>query len=664
MRVVIDIETNSLVRPSKIWLIVCKDVDTGELYVWRNVSDNPTEAKSFLDFASRCTYWVGHNVLGYDFPVLYRLLDLPRVDIQSICDTLVVSKLVDYSRQGHSIEDYGLLYGLEKIKFNDFKQYSREMEEYCVRDIDISHRVYVAYAPILASDVWKSSLLLEHQFQELVNDLHDNGFAFDTEGCRRLLVRVESELAELDKEIHDAFPPKLTLEREVNPVLTKHGTLHRKDFRWVENGDLSEFNGGPFCKCRWQDFNPSSHTQIINVLNSAGWKPINKTKTHIETERELNKLKYHPRPQGEVALTKEVLYNKIQSLSKYGWKIDEDNLATLPSSAPPPARSLAKRILLESRRRTLTEWLNLVSPIGRIHGKFYGIGAWTHRMAHQNPNTANIPLAVNVHDGSTKLYGRELRELWRVPKNRLLVGVDAESIQLRVFAHYINDPAFTKAIVEGKKSDKSDPHSFNQKVFGPCCKTRQASKHSLYAIFFGGGPVKIAEIMGCTRDEASEAMDNLARRYSGLSRMKDELFPEDARRGYFIGLDGRHVKIPGDTVGQRKHLCMSGYLQNGEAVIMKKAALLWYQQLDAELKLERWKKIASKDPFLFVNMVHDEWQTEVPNNMDWAIRLAQIQAESLRIVGEELGLNCPLAGSYWNDDHNDYTIGVNWYQTH
>lgn len=84
---------------------------------------------------------------------------------------------------------------------------------------------------------------------------------------------------------------------------------------------------------------------------------------------------------------------------------------------------------------------------------------------------------------------------------------------------------------------------------------------------------------------------------------------------------------------------------------MKRATLKWHSLLkeyDAKL----------------VNFVHDEWQTECPNNMEIAIKIAKMQADSLRAVGEELNLKCPLAGSYWNDDHHDYTIGTNWSVTH
>jgi DNA polymerase-1 len=409
--------------------------------------------------------------------------------------------------------------------------------------------------------------------------------------------------------------------------------------------------GQTYRHTKTEAFNPSSHKQIIDVLGNAGWQPTDKTKTHIDTERTVNQLKFRRR-NAEDDLTYQQSLDKLETLKKSGWKVNETNLDTLPSSAPMPARLLAKRILLESRRRTLTEWLGLVTDENnpRIHGRFYGIGAWTHRMAHQNPNTANIPNEFDTA-GKKKLYGKELRSFWCAPKNRLLVGCDAEGIQLRIFAHYINDPEFTKALVEGKKDDKTDPHSLNQRILGSVCKSRAAAKRFIYALLLGAGIGKLTEILGCSGGEAQEALDRLLVRYTGWKYLKEEVFPKDAKRGWFEGLDGRAVRIPGETEGTRRHLAMSGYLQNGEAVCMKKATLLW------------WPKLKEYDAKI-VNFVHDEWQVECPNNTEIALIIARMMADSLREVGEELQLKCPLAGSYYNDDLQDYTIATNWSKTH
>lgn len=650
MKVVIDIECNSLNDPKHIWVIVCKDIDTQTYHIFRNLTEDEDECKRWRLFASGITCWIGHNILGYDLPILRKLTGVD-YNIDHTLDTLILSKLIDYPRQGHSIESYGEEFLISKTKFNNFKEYSRDMELYCIRDVDICHRVYLKYSKYLNKDIHKSSIYLEHRFQGIVNQLSTNGFSFNRDKATKLLSNITIELSNLDKDILEAFPPKLKFIREVTPKETKYGTISLSSIPRVLRDSVSDLViGAPFCHCTWQEFNPSSHKQIVDVLNQAGWRPIDKTKVHIDTEREINSLKFRPKSNLD-SLTLENLNAKLLIMKKAGWKVNETNLETLPQTAPQSARSLAKRILLESRRRTLTEWLTLVNPSdARIHGNFYGIGAWTHRMAHQNPNTANIPNEFDTQ-GKKKLYGKELRSLWCAPRNRLLVGVDAEGIQLRIFAHYIDDPEFTKALVEGKKENGSDPHTLNQKIIGPICKSRAAAKRFIYALLLGAGNGKLTEILGCTDEEAATALQRIMDRYQGFNYLKSVVIPADAKRGWFTGLDGRAVRIPGDTVGQRRHLCMSGYLQNGEAVVMKLATLKWHDKLkDYDAKL--------------VNFVHDEWQVECPNNMTIALHIAEMMATSLKDIGENLKLKCPLAGSYWNDDIKDYTIATNWSKTH
>lgn len=648
MNYYIDIEANGLVNPDRIWLIVIKQSDTGEYHSFYDLTKKEEERERFIRFISewrnKGDLLIGHNILGYDWPVVCSCLGLDSTDgVGNVIDTLIISKLVDYSRDGHSIEDYGKEFGHEKIKFTDFSKYSPEMETYCKRDVDICEQIYKKYHRYITNPAHRASIVLEHRFHSVISGLNRDGFAFNSDMANHLLNKVVDELAVLDKEILKAFPPRLKLIREIHPKETKYGTLNKSDFRWVDNSDLSEFNGGPFCRCTWDTFNPNSHKQIVSVLQSSGWRPVDKTATHIDAERNYNQLRRKKSDVSEIEL-------KLKELKNSGWKVNENNLETLPPSAPKPSRLLARRILLEARRRTLTEWLSLVQDDGRIHGKFLGIGAWTHRMAHQSPNTANIP---NEYDtqGKKKLLGKELRSLWCAPKNRLLVGCDAEGIQLRIFAHYINDPEFTDALVKGRKEDKTDPHSLNQRILGSACRSRAAAKRFIYALLLGAGLGKLSEILDASESETNAALERLLSRYTGWRILKEDVFPKDAKRGWFSGLDGRKVRIPADSEGGRRHLAMSGYLQNGEVVAMKIATLKFFYLLpkyDAKL----------------VNLVHDEWEVECPNNLDIAIEIGHIMCNSLKEAGEDLKLNCPLSGSFWNDDKHDYTIGTNWSVTH
>jgi DNA polymerase-1 len=645
--IVLDIEGNGF-TPSKIWVIVCKEVNKGEYHVFR--PEIPGDVQRLRDYLDRARRIIGHNLLGYDWPVLQRLLDIP-MDVSRACDTFILSKLIDYPRSGHSVEHYGIEFGLSKTEFSDFTKWSPELEERCKRDVDITEKIYLKYLKYISNPDHKDSIDLEHRFQVIVNQLHTDGFSFNKKKAEDLLSKIEEELRVLDLGMAEAFKPRLKLIREVVPKETKYGTISLTSIPKALRENISDYTvGAPFCYCSWVEFNPSSHKQLIAVLNEAHWRPVDKTETHKDIEREYNKLKYNNRRSPELDIRVKELYSRLNDLEISGWKVNENNLETLPPSAPESARLLSKRIVLEARRRTLTEWINLVKEDGRIHGKFQGIGAWTHRMSHQNPNTANIPNELDTQ-GKKKPYGKELRALWQAPKNRLLVGCDAEGIQLRIFAHYINDPEFTEALVNGRKENKTDPHSLNQSILGSVCKSRAAAKRYIYALLLGAGAGKLREILDCSEEDAVQAYDRLLSRYTGFAYLKETIIPRDAKRGWFVGLDGRRVRIPGDTEGTRKHLAMSGYLQNGEAVVMKKATLRW------------WPLLEDRDSLL-VNFVHDEWQTEVPNDMEVALGIASLQSESLRIVGEELGLRCPLAGSYWNDDLHDYTIDKNWSKTH
>jgi len=648
MRIVLDVEANGL-KPTKIWVVVCKDIDTGEYHIFRKITDDLDEAKKFAQFLTGVDLVIGHNFLGYDLGVIRRLADPEAFrNLQSVVlsciDTLLVSKLVDYPREHHSVEDYGIEFGLQKGDFSDWSKYSQEMEDYCIRDVDITEKIYRKYEKYINKPEHKKSISLVHKFQIIVNDIEDRGFMLDTTKVSTLLAKVTASLADYDKDILEAFPPRLKMIREVTPKETKYGTISLSSIPKSMREDIADLTvGAPYCYCHWVDFNPSSHRQIVSVLSEAGWQPVDKTQSHVDKERQYNKLSRPRKRSSALALEINSLYTDLQKLRETGWKVNENNLATLPTNAPAPARTLAKRILYEARRRTLTEWNNLVREDGRVHGKFQSIGTWTHRMSHQNPNMANIANEFDTQK-RIKLLGKELRQCWIIPKDRLLVGVDAEGIQLRIFAHYINEPAFTQELVNG------DPHTLNQSILGNVCKSRDAAKRYIYALLLGAGQGKLRQILDCSEEAGNAAYERLLSRYPGFARLKSEVIPADAKRGWFTGLDGRRVRIPGDTSGERRHLAMSGYLQNGEAVIMETVAV------------ESVLQIEDLDSF-FVNIIHDEVQMETPNDFKIALRCAEIVAQEIKNAGVSLKLNCPLAGSF-KSKHGDYTIGRNWYQTH
>ena len=336
--------------------------------------------------------------------------------------------------------------------------------------------------------------------------------------------------------------------------------------------------------------------------------------------------------------------DKTEHYKKYGWKCNEDNLKTLPTSAPQAAKSLAQWLTLEGRRSSLQEWINCVGDDGRIHGKFWHIGAWTQRMSHSSPNQANIP---SIPQGTPETpveeikhrYDKHLRALFEADDDAWLVGCDADGIQLRILAHYMESEKYRDAILSGDKDKGTDIHSMNKKALGPVCRTRDHAKTFIYAWILGASIPKIASILGCSIPQASKAVDSFLKALPELARLKSVVIPTYVARGGFTGLDGRFVPCTS------AHLMLAGMLQSAEAITMKHANVMWQQTLPkASIRFKQ------------VDFVHDEWQTVVWGDKAAAETAGALQADAILQTSKKLGMFCPVSGSY--------RVGRNWRDTH
>lgn len=527
------------------------------------------------------------------------------------------------------------------------------MEDRCLSDVEINYLLYKRFEKFIHSPVWKPALETEHFIASFCLELHQNGFAFDFDEAVRLRQTISQEVAGLDEQMRSGFAPKVRLIREYTPRLTKHGTIAKNSVP-RDLLDLSDYTAdAPFSQITYEEFSARSHKQRIERLWEAGWQPVNKSKSHREADKELGQLRRKRKKTTADQARMVELEAKLADYQTSGWMTtDEENLQTLPADAPQEFKSLARFVILSNRVSTLDSWIKVYDhTTGRIHGSFNGIGAWTQRMSHDKPNMGNIPKFDAKQPDKTP-YSDKMRSLWIAGHGSYLVGVDAESIQLRIFGHYLNDKGFIDALVAGRKEDGTDPHSLNQRALGRVCKSRDDAKTFIYAWLLGAGLVRVSQILGCSVEEAREANDNFVEFYPGLAYLKQHVIPVDAARGYFQGLDGRYVRIWGDDDDSRAHFCLAGYLQNGEAVIMKRATQVWHPKLRAE-----------GVPFKSVNFVHDEWQVKVPQDMEVAKYVATTMADAIRQVGVDLGLNCPLAGSVLNA-HGKLAVGDNWMETH
>jgi DNA polymerase I-like protein with 3'-5' exonuclease and polymerase domains len=600
---------------------------------------------------------VGHHIIGYDSRWINYHLDKHVIDPAKCIDTLVTSRLIEASKNGgHSVENWGKKFPKIKQKvevgkdeWDDPTKIDLYIER-CITDVDIQYEIYKDLLPYLKDKAWAKSLRVEHDMASICLDMHENGFAYNKKKADKLLVEIVTEMTELEVEIRKTVPPVLVRDGEVILKRNKDGTTSKRTGETLHGFSCNFRDGVTYSRFKYEPFNPGSTKQRIELLNKAGWRPYEKTKTHLQCERELRTLRRNPKwklkhLQGEIAKQEA----RLEKFKVYGWKVNEDNLDTLPSNAPHGAHLLARWLTLEGRRGDLVEWGAAYVPYtGRVHGSFFGIGGWTGRMSHVGPNSGNIfskfdsgqcknDVPTPVEEVKLK-YNNVLRSLWQAEPGAYLVGTDAEGIQMRVFAEYVKDDDYTRAIVTGDKKLDTDIHSYNRNLLGSICSSRDDAKTFIYAWLLGAGLDKVRQILGCTLQEARHAVVQFTNGVPGIEHLKRVVIPGDARRGYFVGLDGRKV------INRSEHLMLAGYLQNGEACVMKHANVRWRRWLDAEDI--RYRQ---------VNFVHDEWQTEA-YTMEEANRIGALQCQAIAETGRNLGMTVQLAG--------ETKVGRNWLETH
>jgi len=505
-QIVFDIEANGL-TPDKVWCIVACDIQSGEFTTWSG--DDLHCFKDWIKEQDELEV-IGHNIIGYDIPVLEQLLD---VDFSKckVTDTLVMSRLAEPSRQGgHSLENWGQLLNQPKGEHSDWDNFSQDMVEYCQQDVRVNELVYQRLLRDLAN-FGNQSLVLEGQVQRIISKQIKNGWVLDQEKSFILLAELKEKKYELEDKVHQNFKPLPTFIKEVTPKVKKDGTYSVVGLKFL--GEQWTTAVAPFSRLDYPEFNLGSRQQIGRYLQYFGWKP--------ETFTE----------KGQPIVDESVL-NKVKGI--------------------PEAELIGEYLMVQKRIAQIQSWLDAVQDNGRVHGYVNANGAVTGRMTHSKPNVAQVP-------AGNAPYGKQCREVWTVPTGYKLVGMDASGLELRMLAHYMNDKDYTNEILNG------DIHTANQLASG--VETRNQAKTFIYAFLYGAGDAKIGSIVGGSARDGKRLKEKFLRNTPALRKLRERVGVASGR-GYVLGLDGRRVAV------RSEHAALNTLLQSAGAIVMKKALCL------------------------------------------------------------------------------------------
>ncbi len=509
-RLFLDIETPMITGgtlPDKIFLIVCKDTESKQLFTFTD--DKFDEFKTLV---SSYDEFVGHNIIGFDAPVIHKVLAIDLHQEGKVIDTLILSRLFNPVREGgHSLKSWGETLRFDKLDFKDFSAYSDEMLTYCIRDVEVTEKV-LTYLIRRYPDFSKDAIRLEHDVSRIITQQERNGFLFDLGNAHLLLGQLREKINEIEIKVKERFVPLPTFVRQVKPRYRKDGTLSTVGLK-NSLGQGWENTTGEFSLIEMKEFNLGSRQQIGRYLQYFGWKPTKFT------------------DKGHIIVDEKVL----------------EGIKDIPE-----AELIRDFLLLQKRIAQVSSWVDAVSEDGRVHGRVITNGAITGRMSHQSPNMAQVPAVYSP-------YGKECRGLWVVPSGYKLVGVDASGLELRILSHYMNDKEYIDAIING------DIHSTNQNLAG--LGTRDQAKTFIYAFIYGAGDEKLGTIVGGNRSDGKKIKDRFLRGTPALASFRQRV-GKATGKGWLRAIDGRRLII------RNRHSAVNTLIQGGGAIVMKKALVL------------------------------------------------------------------------------------------
>jgi len=621
--IVFDIEADALLpNITKILCIVSTEVDAsydpipGTVRVSTGIEDQ----KQHVEYMMNADLLCGHNIIKFDMAAIEKLLGFiftAEMATNGIIDTMILSKLIfpdiwEYTnkhfdhtppalKNRHSLESWGHRLKFYKGSYGKtegaFTQLTPELVDYCTQDVMLTARLLKWIKSSAFGYTYSDNALrLENKIHWLTSKQEQFGIRFDADKARNLYGTLCNKREEVLRQVQQLVKPKRILEKE---FVAK---VNRKDIGYTKGQLVRKF--------KMVNFNPGSNDQVANLLTERyQWQPMELTTT------------------GKPKMDTDV-YNELKDLGY------------------PEISLIVEYHILSKRISQLSDgdegWLKHLKSDGYIYGSIDPLGTVTRRMSHSKPNLGQVPAC-------KKPYGAECRELFMPPKDMVLVGCDAEQLELRTQGHLLYEydhGAFTMAAVHGKKEDKTEIHWRNTLAFG--LDNRDTGKTVYYAMVYGSGNEKLGRIITKTWDKENNILigkrikDRYMKSMPAFAMLMKNVKDTYASRGYYIDADAQQFRIRSD------HSAFNAINQRLGALIMKRAQAIAYDSISSE-----FGKMA-KDKWYFALIIHDEFQ--VACLPQWAQAIGKILANSITLAGEYYNIKCPLAGSY--------TIGQNWKETH
>ncbi len=330
-----------------------------------------------------------------------------------------------------------------------------------------------------------------------------------------------------------------------------------------------------------------------------------------------------PTQLGEVLFDKLGLQPAVKRGRAKGRSTAVEILAELSAKHPVPAKVIEYRELAKLKSTYVDSLPKLIHPeTKRLHTSFSQTNASTGRLSSSDPNLQNIPIRTEL--------GRQIRAAFVADKGKILISADYSQVELRIMAHFSQDPVLLDAFRSGQ-----DIHSRTaQEVFGvgPLGQTpehRRAAKAINFGIIYGLSAFGLAQQINVPQKEAAQFIAAYFARYQGVKTYLDNILVETRKTGVAKTLFGRIRPIPEITSPQvqlrnfAERTALNSPLQGTAADLIKLAMI----KIDHRLREEKFEArmiLQVHDELLFESPPdeQEELETLVRKEMEQVYRLA------------------------------------------
>ncbi len=337
-----------------------------------------------------------------------------------------------------------------------------------------------------------------------------------------------------------------------------------------------------------------------------------------ELEIEIGELAGHPLNIASPKQLARVLFQELRlpviKKTKTGPSTDADVLEQLADQHPLPAKIIEYRQFAKLKNTYVDALPTMIHPTtGRVHASFNQVVAATGRLSSSDPNLQNIPIRTEE--------GREIRSAFVAgTKGWKLLAADYSQIELRILAHFSQDPTLAEAFARDE-----DIHTLvASQVFSvPADEVTSAQRRSAkavnFGIIYGQSPFGLAKGLGISQEEAAAFIVGYFARYQGVGQFFDRTLADCSRQGFVSTILGRRraiqgvrmpePQLPGAAVGRLRPMnlpertAVNTVIQGSAADLIKLAMIAIHRRLRQENRAAR-----------LILQIHDELVFEVPQN--------------------------------------------------